>query len=46
MREAVGSQCRIKASGGIKDLAAVTAMVEQGRSGSGQAQVRRSWKSI
>jgi len=30
MREAVGSQCRIKASGGIKDLATVTTMVEAG----------------
>lgn len=30
MREAVGSLCRIKASGGIRDLATVTAMVEAG----------------
>ncbi len=30
MRQAVGSLCRIKASGGIRDLAAVTAMVEAG----------------
>lgn len=30
IRRAVGSACRIKASGGIKDLAAVTAMVEAG----------------
>jgi deoxyribose-phosphate aldolase len=30
MREAVGAQCRIKASGGIRDLAAVTAMVDAG----------------
>lgn len=30
IRQAVGSSCRIKASGGIKDLAAVTAMIEAG----------------
>ncbi len=30
MRQAVGSRCRIKASGGIKDLSALTAMVEAG----------------
>lgn len=30
MREAVGSQCRIKASGGIRDLAAVNAMIQAG----------------
>jgi deoxyribose-phosphate aldolase len=30
MRQAVGSLCRIKASGGIKDLAAVMAMVDAG----------------
>lgn len=30
MREAVGTGCRIKASGGIKDLATVKAMVEAG----------------
>jgi deoxyribose-phosphate aldolase len=30
MRKAVGSQCRIKASGGIKDLATLTALVEAG----------------
>jgi deoxyribose-phosphate aldolase len=30
MRKAVGSQCRIKASGGIKDLATLTAFVEAG----------------
>jgi deoxyribose-phosphate aldolase len=30
MREAVGSLCRIKASGGIKDLAALTALVDAG----------------
>jgi deoxyribose-phosphate aldolase len=30
MREAVGSLCRIKASGGIKDLAAVEALVDAG----------------
>jgi deoxyribose-phosphate aldolase len=30
IREAVGSLCRIKASGGIKDLATVTALVEAG----------------
>ena len=30
MRQTVGSQCRIKASGGIRDLAAVAALVEAG----------------
>ncbi len=30
MREAVGTRCRIKASGGIRDLAAVSALVEAG----------------
>ncbi len=30
MREAVGALCRIKASGGIRDLAAVSALVEAG----------------
>jgi deoxyribose-phosphate aldolase len=30
MREAVGSLCRIKASGGIRDLATATAMIEAG----------------
>ncbi len=30
MRQAVGSRCRIKASGGVKDLAAVMKMVEAG----------------
>ena len=30
IRRVVGSVCRIKASGGIKDLAAVTAMIEAG----------------
>jgi deoxyribose-phosphate aldolase len=30
MREAVGSLCRIKASGGIRDLGAVTALVQAG----------------
>jgi deoxyribose-phosphate aldolase len=30
IRQAVGSACRIKASGGIKDLATVTAMIEAG----------------
>lgn len=30
IRSAVGSSCRIKASGGIKDLASVTALVEAG----------------
>jgi deoxyribose-phosphate aldolase len=30
MRQVVGSVCRIKASGGIRDLSAVTAMVEAG----------------
>jgi deoxyribose-phosphate aldolase len=30
IREAIGSACRIKASGGIRDLAAVTAFVEAG----------------
>lgn len=30
MREALGSLCRIKASGGIRDLATVTALVEAG----------------
>jgi deoxyribose-phosphate aldolase len=30
MREAVGSLCRIKASGGIRSLASVTALVEAG----------------
>ena len=30
IREAVGSQCRIKASGGIRDLAAVSALIEAG----------------
>ncbi len=30
MRQAVGSACRVKASGGIRDLAAVSAMVEAG----------------
>ncbi len=30
IRQAVGSLCRIKASGGIRDLATVTAMVEAG----------------
>ena len=30
MRKAVGSQCRIKASGGIKDLATLTMLVEAG----------------
>ncbi len=30
MREAVGTTCRIKAAGGIRDLAAVTALVEAG----------------
>ncbi len=30
IRRAVGSQCRIKASGGIRDLAALTALVEAG----------------
>ena len=30
MRQAVGSLCRIKASGGIKDLASVSALVEAG----------------
>jgi deoxyribose-phosphate aldolase len=30
IRGAVGSSCRIKASGGIRDLAAVTAMIEAG----------------
>jgi deoxyribose-phosphate aldolase len=30
MREAVGSQCRIKASGGIRDLATAAAMVDAG----------------
>lgn len=30
MRKAVGSRCRIKASGGIKDLATLTALVEAG----------------
>ena len=30
MRQVVGSACRVKASGGIRDLSAVTAMVEAG----------------
>jgi deoxyribose-phosphate aldolase len=30
IRQAVGSSCRIKASGGIKDLASVTALIEAG----------------
>jgi len=30
IRQAVGSSCRIKASGGIKDLASLTAMIEAG----------------
>jgi len=30
IRQAIGATCRIKASGGIKDLAAVTAMIEAG----------------
>ena len=30
IRKAVGSQCRIKASGGIKDLATLTTLVEAG----------------
>ena len=30
IRQAVGSGCRVKASGGINDLAAVTAMIEAG----------------
>jgi deoxyribose-phosphate aldolase len=30
LREIVGSTCRIKAAGGIRDLAAVTALVEAG----------------
>jgi deoxyribose-phosphate aldolase len=30
IRQAVGSTCRIKAAGGIRDLAAVTAMIEAG----------------
>jgi deoxyribose-phosphate aldolase len=30
IRREIGSSCRIKASGGIKDLAAVTAMIEAG----------------
>lgn len=30
MRQAVGSMCRVKASGGIRDLAAVSSMVEAG----------------
>jgi deoxyribose-phosphate aldolase len=30
MRKAIGSQCRIKASGGIKDLATLTTLVEAG----------------
>jgi deoxyribose-phosphate aldolase len=30
MRQAVGSRCRIKASGGIKDLATLSALVEAG----------------
>lgn len=30
MRRTVGSSCRVKAAGGIKDLAAVTALVEAG----------------
>lgn len=30
MRQAVGSACRVKASGGIRDLAAVASMVEAG----------------
>lgn len=30
MREAAGPQCRVKASGGIRDLATVTAMVDAG----------------
>jgi deoxyribose-phosphate aldolase len=30
MRRIVGSVCRVKASGGIRDLAAVTALVEAG----------------
>ncbi len=30
MREAIGARCRIKASGGIRDLAGVTALVEAG----------------
>jgi deoxyribose-phosphate aldolase len=30
IRQAIGSACRIKASGGIKDLAALTALVEAG----------------